>query len=181
MGSCDEKYQLNPIFTLPRVWFGVFKSQIYLKYELAYVNCSKIIVRVWTGYDFLCQTIPWVQFGYNLHMPHGGGMGLPVTPRKIVGFSHDMQEVPCSYPDLVTDDGDYGRVIRSPKQGPIKWWLITYKKCLKRRKNIGVTFLGKWSFVSHRNTWVFKDLEGFNNPWIIAIICRLYHNLWIIP
>ena len=26
-----------------------------------------------------------------------------------------------------------------------------------KETNIGVTFLGKWSFVSHRNTWAFKD------------------------
>ena len=34
--------------------------------------------------------------------------------------------------------------------------------------NIGVTFLGKWSFVSHRNTSVFKGC--FNNPRIMDLI-----------
>ena len=50
-----------------------------------------IVAQVWVGLFFLCQTIPWVQFGYNLDTPNHTlstvwcrGMGLPVTPDILV-------------------------------------------------------------------------------------------------
>ena len=56
-------------------------------------------------------------------------------------------------------------------QYPINAWLGDKLKPIRsHHKNIGVTFVGKWSFVSHRNTWVFKDLEICNNLQIIVII-----------
>ena len=52
-----------------------------------YINRNQTIPQVWLGYDFICQTIPWVQFCYDLRTPTHtlgivwhGGMGLPVTP-----------------------------------------------------------------------------------------------------
>ena len=86
-----------PIFTLQRVTPG---------YGLAYVNHSQTtpwvqvgiskpepnIPKVWVGLDFICQAIPWVQFGYNLCMLNHtlgtashGEMGMPVTPAAASG------------------------------------------------------------------------------------------------
>ena len=42
----------------------------YLGYDLVYVYCSQTTPRVWVGYDSTCQTIPWVQFSYDLQMPN---------------------------------------------------------------------------------------------------------------
>lgn len=44
------------------------------------------------------QSIPWVQFGYDLHAPNHtlaivwhGGMGFPVTPAKATNFCLKLQ------------------------------------------------------------------------------------------
>ena len=69
-------------------------------YSLAYINHSQTILRVWVGLDFKCQTIPWVQFCYDLDKPKHtlgmiwhGGMVLPVTPvhdRKSLSVENDL-------------------------------------------------------------------------------------------
>ena len=35
-------------------------------YGLAHENLRQTTHKVWIGYDFLCQTIPWAQFGYKI-------------------------------------------------------------------------------------------------------------------
>ena len=75
--------------------------KLYLAYDSAYVNDSQAVPRVgfgiWNSSQpipwvvslaviNICQTIPWVQFGYNLHMPKHTldnvniGYGLAVMP-----------------------------------------------------------------------------------------------------
>ena len=49
-------------------------------------------------------------------------------------------------------------------------WLVRVYQQPKKVENIGVTFLCKWSFVSHRILWGFKDL----------LICGLSYNPRII-
>ena len=36
---------------------------------MAYLNCNKIVPRVWFVYAFVNQTIPCIEFCYDLHVP----------------------------------------------------------------------------------------------------------------
>ena len=55
-------------------------------------------------------------------------------------------------------------------------YLILAMTCSMKYENIGVTFLGKWSFISHRIRGFWPNIRGFwSNPQILvksADFCR---------